>query len=183
MKEKVENIYEEREDEINNFDSNSKKTNKELCLYKSVENNPIGRLDKDSISNGNINSMRNMSILKFMIDDKFFINSNIEYDNLSIFRGKILKPSIEYSNKSEDSKNPDINMNGNNIIVNSNSHRYKKNSNNINTNRMNSEEIKENSNTNLKEVNKVDNFNIKNMKINSNVKYFQESSVNEPLVF
>ena len=181
MKEKVENIYEEREDEINNFDSNSKKTNKELCLYKSVENNPIGRLDKDSISNGNINSMRNMSILKFMIDDKFFINSNIEYDNLSIFRGKILKPSIEYSNKSEDSKNPDINMNGNNIIVNSNSHRYKKNSNNINTNRMNSEEIKENSNTNLKEVNKVDNFNIKNMKINSNVKYFQESSVNEPL--
>ena len=51
-----------------------------------------------------------MSILKFMIDDDFFINSNMEYENSCIYGGKIIKPPSEYSKDSENTKNQEINI-------------------------------------------------------------------------
>ena len=184
MKKKIENIYEDDKDEDKefSFDCKNKNTSKELALHQNNEKNYNQGLDKESNSNRKINSMRNMSILKFMIDDQFFIYSNIEYDNLSIFRGKILKPSIEYSNKSDNSKNNDINMNGNNIVVNINKSKFreKKNDieNGINTNRINIEKIKD-INNNL-EDNKVEKSYNKNLRKRGE-EYSHESSINEPL--
>ena len=49
-----------------------------------------------------------------MINDDFFINSNMEYENSCIYRGKIIKPPSEYSKDSENYKNQEINIYNNN---------------------------------------------------------------------
>ena len=127
IKNKVENICEKVEqEEIDNENdisySKNNVNNEEIRLYNNNNNNLL--IERSKIKRS---SVRNMSVLKFMIDDQFFKNNNIEYDNLSILKGQIIKPSLEFSSISETSKNQDLYLNNNNVDndknLNSKSHR------------------------------------------------------------
>ena len=50
------------------------------------------------------NKIENMSILKFMIDNQYFENSDIELENLSIIKNKVDYPHLAFSFKSEENK-------------------------------------------------------------------------------
>ena len=101
MKNKVENIYEEEEENDNKSFSNDKNKNiykiNEVSLsnismkeeIKNATNN-----EKNSNTAKRKNSIGNMSVFKFMIDDEYFKNSNVEYENLSILKDKIVKPHL-----------------------------------------------------------------------------------------
>ena len=167
IKNKVENIYEEVKD------------SKNIIKYFSEDKKMNGSVENEN--DFEKNSLRNMSILKFMIDKNFLYNSNLEYENSSIFRGKVIKPPIEYSDKSEISKDQDINegnnqINNENRIINIHLKRYKDN-------------VKET--YNLKNPRDMEEINSKEIKMNGSIisninkkKKYEKSnefSVNEPL--
>ena len=123
MKNKVENIYEEDgekeqdniekkgdEKSVQNESNISYLNNKNVDKIKILDNNNNKKknnnvsIEKSSRTSKKRNSIRNMSILKFMIDDQFLKNNNDEYENLSILKGKIIKPSLEFSSISVYSK-------------------------------------------------------------------------------
>ena len=64
---------------------------------KNIKNNSIEEIDEDVISNKNKDSIPNMSIFKFMVDNQYFINSNVDLENLSIIQGKVIKPEFSFS--------------------------------------------------------------------------------------
>ena len=115
MKDRVENIYgEEKEKEKENETNEiiiSNSRNKGSNLQKKKESSSRSLIDvieerKDEyISNGTQkDSVKNMSVFKFMIDDEYLKNSNVDYENLSIFQGKVVKPNIDYSGISDSLK-------------------------------------------------------------------------------
>ena len=57
--------------------------------------------------------IENMSILKFMVDNQYIENSNLELENLSIVRGKVHQPNIEFSFNSGKDKESSNNNNEN----------------------------------------------------------------------
>ena len=123
MKNKVEDICEKakevkEEDNQISYNNNEDKI-KELTKNVKIEDMDIERTKLKR------SSIRNMSVLKFMIDDQFFKNNNIEYENVSLIKGQIIKPSLEFSSISEASKNQGLNLVDNNNIINmqSKSHR------------------------------------------------------------
>ena len=46
-----------------------------------------------------------MSILKFMIDNKYFENSDVDFENFTIIKNKVEHPNLVYSFDSEKDKN------------------------------------------------------------------------------
>ena len=203
LKEKIENkfnnIYQEQQEKkekkeniINNNEFKEKseviELNKDNIILKE-DSKANGSIEYDNNFITNSIKLRNMSILKFMIDEEYFINSN--NINSSILKGKVVKPSIEYSNKSENfnyqenSKCIDINkndndnnsnLNNNDIHINVNSNINNENIANIiiSNRRYNKEIIK-------KKEKKQDSKEIQNGNRNKRIVYKQESSVNEPL--
>jgi hypothetical protein len=106
MKIRVENIYgEEKENEeiriINsrnkgkNFDDNKELSSKRL--FNVIEEKKDEYMSKGSQKE----SVKNMSVFKFMIDEEYLRNSNVEFENLSILRDKVVKPNIDYSGTSD----------------------------------------------------------------------------------
>ena len=75
---------------LNNVDESLKNINQIINNFKKDE------LDKDKNGDG-----ENMSIFKFMIDNKYFENSNIEFENFSIIKNKVQHPNLVYSFDSE----------------------------------------------------------------------------------
>ena len=61
--------------------------------------------DKKSLNSQRKKSIPNMSIFKFMIDNQYFSNSNIDIENLSILNGKVAKPNLVFSNNSSSLRN------------------------------------------------------------------------------
>ena len=194
MKNKVENIYEEEEENDNKNIENDKNKNiykiNEVSLsnismkeeIKNATNN-----EKNSNTAKRKNSIGNMSVFKFMIDDEYFKNSNVEYENLSILKDKVVKPHLEFSNKSETSKEGDNNDINYHLYINKkkieNSRMNEINNANLNTNTNilveNNPQIykvsKKNKNEELKfEINSSNkkNFNNnENIVINENIKF------------
>ena len=105
-------------------------------------------IQEDVNSNKKKDTIPNMSIFKFMVDNQYFINSNEELENYSLIKGKVIKPDFSFSNDSQIS----------NGIVNEN----QKNNLEINTKCINNIDIKENINleTNMNIIN--------NLKTNNN---------------
>jgi hypothetical protein len=106
MKIRVENIYgEEKEnEEIRIINSRNKgkniDDNKELSskrLFNVIEEKKDEYMSKGSQKE----SVKNMSVFKFMIDEEYLRNSNVEFENLSILRDKVVKPNIDYSGTSD----------------------------------------------------------------------------------
>ena len=92
IKRKVENgIYTYRTEEIS--------ANRVLLKdeMKNIKNESIEEIDEDVISNRKKDSIPNMSIFKFMVDNQYFINSNVDLENLSIIQGKVIKPELSFS--------------------------------------------------------------------------------------
>ena len=75
---------------LNNVNESLKNINQIINNFKSEE------IDKDKTKN-----VENMSIFKFMIDNKYFENSNIEFENFSIIKNKVKHPNLVYSFDSE----------------------------------------------------------------------------------
>ena len=181
MKNKVENIYEkvikEGENESNkNYINNkniNKGNNKDNISIKEEENSSKN-LNSNSMSDEKRRSARNMSILKFMIDEQFFKNNNYEYDNISILKGKIIKPSLEFSSLSENSKNQDNSTNKyrNNDIDNQQVTPISK--------RKNKKIIKIKEDTSKEKFENIPNG-LLNKEINYNNNDCKDSSVNKPL--
>jgi len=46
-------------------------------------------------------SIPNMSIFKFMVDNQYFVNSDIELENYTLIKGKVINPEFSISDKSE----------------------------------------------------------------------------------
>ena len=81
------------------------------------ENNNIVLIDKEDNENDDekkkkINprkqSIPNMSIFKFMIDYNYIVNSNYEFENMSIIKGNVVQPNLNFS---KDCLNESINNN------------------------------------------------------------------------
>jgi hypothetical protein len=64
-------------------------------------NNSLEEINEDVLSNKKKDSIPNMSIFKFMVDNQYFINSNIELENMSLIQGKIIKPDFSFSDISQ----------------------------------------------------------------------------------
>ena len=133
VKNKIEDIYENENNNENGFDNNENKieennkhNNKNIKkpLTKRLKENGINYnkeeasterlLQKKNIENymeDKVNvckkrdSIPNMSILKFMIDNQYFLNSDIDLENYTIIKGKVIKPEISFSEKSQNKEN------------------------------------------------------------------------------
>ena len=95
-KRKIENgIYSYRTDEI----SANRLIPKEDI--NNIINESIEEVNEDVVSNKKKDSIPNMSIFKFMVDNQYFINSNVDLENLSIIQGKVIKPEFSFSDNSQ----------------------------------------------------------------------------------
>ena len=169
-KRKIENgIYSYKTEELSG--------NRLLSKYElnKIKNDSIEEIDEDVISNKKKDSIPNMSIFKFMVDNQYFINSNVDLENLSIIQGKVIKPEFSFSdNNSQNGANDsskkilEIKTNG----INNNKKRgndIRNMDTNINTlndlkknKEINTEEInEENSNNNENNINKNEGVNDK----------------------
>ena len=166
MKNKVENMYEEiRESKSNFLEENNNRDN--------------GTVEYD------ISKYSNMSILKFLRDQYYFTNSNMDYENSIIFNGKVVKPSIEYSEKFESSKDQEIKakfnteINNENILINIDSNRFKDNiKDEINISNF---KYKEEMNSKEKDMNGSEITMKKDKKKKKKPQDLEEISINEPL--
>ena len=131
VKKKFETIYEDINEE-NNLDykkndkinENNNKLHKKIKSFKQIkiengnniynedlsdsrllQQNIPGENPEDINSEKKNDSIPNMSIFKFMVDNQYFINSNIELENFSLIKGKVIKPkdfSFSDENSQED---------------------------------------------------------------------------------
>ena len=113
MKDRVEDIYVEEKEKEKEREKNSdikiinaRNRGRNFDINKEMSSNylfdVIEEKKDECISNGTQKeSVKNMSVLKFMIDDEYLKNSHAEYENLSILKGKVIKPNIDYSGTSE----------------------------------------------------------------------------------
>ena len=114
-------FYKHNDDNISNVLYNKKEKNNDIDTFNQNNiqekiNEKIDKINKNEIRN-NINkiiklennnsnkSVGNMSILKFMVDNQYFTNSNVELENFTILKGKVVKPFISVSENSVDNKN------------------------------------------------------------------------------
>ena len=142
--------------------------NPSICIEIKNENKSNGDKIVDNLSNKNLNekeqndnneenisrkkkrkesNISNTMILKYMVDNEQLKNNDIDYENLSIIRNNIRKPSISISNTKF--------YNFNNNITNKNANKCIDNNSTIN-NKSNDEEI-ELKDINIKEKNKKNN--------------------------
>ena len=49
-------------------------------------------------------SIPNMSIFKFMIDNRYIVNNDLDFENLSIIKDNVIQPKLNYSNSSFNNK-------------------------------------------------------------------------------
>ena len=63
--------------------------------------NDIINENQEINSNKKKDSIPNMSIFKFMVDNQYFINSNVELENFSIIKNNVEKKSFSMSDKSD----------------------------------------------------------------------------------
>ena len=121
IKDRVEDICgEEKENETNelkivntrnkgkNYDENKEMSSK--SLFDVIEERKDEYISKGSQKE----SVKNMSVFKFMIDEEYLRNSNADFENLSILRNKVVKPNIDYSGISDISKDLDEDKKENN---------------------------------------------------------------------
>ncbi len=113
-------------------------------------------------------SIGNMSILKFMVDGGYFENSNANFENLSIFKGKVKKASVSYSYMNKNSEDMSINNNNENRDLKIQDIKIKDNNpNNENDNYVKSNNIKD-SNDFINEIDQInENENKNNNKTNN----------------
>ena len=114
-------INEDKKIHENNSPSNSKrKIDNGIYSYKADDisanrlmpkeeirniNNSLEEISEDAPSNKRKDSIPNMSIFKFMVDNQYFINSNIELENMSLIQGKVIKPDFSFSENSQKGAN------------------------------------------------------------------------------
>ena len=153
IKDNIEIIYEEKDDEIEKEDK-EEQVEKEIIKIKknstsrnnlyiengndkykcistrnvllntdtSINNNDnlFINIKKDELF-GNIikkkDTIENMSIFKFMVDNQYFENSNEELEKLSIVKDRVVQPNLKYSNESERDSLENLKENSNNNIV------------------------------------------------------------------
>ena len=148
MKDKVENMYGEEKEKGKgkknneliisntrnkgpNFDKNKEMSSK--ILIDAIEERKDEYMSKGSQKD----SIKNMSVFKFMIDEEYLRNSNAEFENLSIFRDKVVKPNIDYSGVSDRSMNQVENKKQNNDEI------YLKIKNNLKEPNLNKDSVRE----------------------------------------
>ena len=153
MKDRVENICgEEKEKETNELKiSNTRNKGRNLDENKEMSSRSlfdvIEERKDECVSKGTQKeSVKNMSVIKFMIDEEYLRNSNADFENLSILRGKVVKPNIDYSGTSDISQDLNEDKKQNNNDNDKNNDNYLNLKNNLKESNINKERtiIKEN---------------------------------------
>ena len=105
---KFNKIYNNNNKSSTNVNESLNNINKILINFKREE------IDTDQ------KDVENMSILKFMIDNKYFENSDVDFENFTIIKNKVEHPNLVYSFDSEKDKNYINGGNKTDIIINFN---------------------------------------------------------------
>ena len=120
---------EDKRNEIN--DINNEQNNKVLIDNEENEDEDEKKLK----INPRKKSIPNMAILKFMIDNKYYVNSDADLENMSIIKGNVVQPNMVFSKSSSKDyqnesihNNDDIKFNKDNNKINE---RYKNNNEDI----------------------------------------------------
>lgn len=145
VKSRIENIYEDANEEKPNDNNNNNENNKigkengennnmkdESKIYRKmkqanrIENGNTNFVKEDDISEERLlqknkienfveeneqernyirkkDSIPNMSIFKFMVDNQYFVNSDIDLENYTLIKGKVLNPEFSISDKKSES--------------------------------------------------------------------------------
>ena len=78
-------------------------------------NTIINNFKTEELNKNTKKEKENLSILKFMIDNQYFENSNLDLENLSIIKGKVEQPNLVYSFNSDNDYEPNNVKNVDNI--------------------------------------------------------------------
>ena len=141
IEDNIEVIYEEKDDEIVKEDKKDKveqlsrnnkyiENGKNKCLISenmgfktdsSTNNeNVILKINKEKLFDNMIkkaDTIENMSIFKFMVDNQYFENSNEEFEKLSIVKDRVVQPNLKYSKEDGNERESFKNIKENDNIV------------------------------------------------------------------
>ena len=128
------NSMNNKPNEINNININNEQNN--IVLIDKEENEDEDEDEKKPKINPRKQSIPNMSIFKFMIDNKYLVNSDLDLENMSIIKGNVVQPNMVFSKSSlKDYSNDSIHNNDdyaqNNKDNNKINERYKNNNEDI----------------------------------------------------
>ena len=142
----------------------------ETIQNKKNNKNKYNNLNLNGIKRGDSNigeSIGNMSILKFMVDGGYFENSNVNFENLSIFKGKVKKASVSYSYENQEIKVEDVKIKDNNLNKENENNHIKSNSSKDSDDFINE----------IEQINEIKNENENKNKNNNNNKNKNENNI------